>query len=279
MKQPELGQKLIELRKEKDLTQEELVDACNVSIRTIQRIEAGEVTPRTSTIKIILAALGEDLSVFKEAADKMKNNAQLAKSAHWLQMAWIAGIFYFIVGFIEIGMDAVRYDAVIGSFYDYTNYTFTNNSFYIFIKLLTFSSMAVFLWGFKHLATLFNVDLLKISVYLMILVSLIISLSDIFISFVELDEDLMVPLMAVETISLGAVAMVFGLGLMKLQDGMGRLAMTVGIMELIIGFFFITVVLFIFSAVLMVPTIILEIVLLYRGYEYANQYSANSIID
>lgn len=273
MKQPELGQKLIELRKEKDLTQEELVEACNVSIRTIQRIEAGEVAPRTSTIKIILAALGEDLSVFKEAADKMKNSAQSAKSAHWLQLAWIAGIVYFIVGFIEIGMDAVRYDLIIGSFYDNGHYMFSNNTFYVFIKLISFGSLAIFLWGFWHLAVLFRIDLLKISVYLMILISLIISLLDIFISFIDLDEDYMVTLMAVETISLGAVAMVFGLGLIKLQDGMGRLAMAIGILEVIIGFFFITVVLFLFSALLMIPTIILEIVLLYRGYEYAKQNS------
>ncbi|MDW3194659.1 MAG: helix-turn-helix transcriptional regulator [Cytophagales bacterium] len=269
MKQPELGQKLIELRKDKDLTQEELVEACNVSIRTIQRIEAGEVTPRTSTIKIILAALGEDLSVFKEATDRMQNNAQLARSAHWLQLAWIFGIVYFIVGFIEIGMDAARYDAIIGSFYDYTNNSYSNNTVYIFIKLISFGSYAIFLWGFWHLAVLFKVDLLKVSVYLMIIISLIISLLDIFVAFIEIDEDWMIPLMIVETISLGAVAIVLGLGLMKLQDGMGRLAFGVGILEVIIGFFLVTVVLFLISAVLMIPTIIMEIVLLYRGYEYA----------
>lgn len=273
MKQPELGQKLIELRKEKDLTQEELVEACNVSIRTIQRIEAGDVTPRISTVKIILAALGEDLSVFKEATDRLQNNAQLAKSAHWLQMAWIAGIAYFLVGFIEIGMDAMRYDVVIGSFYDYTHYSFSNNSFYIFIKVVTFGSLAIFMWGFRHLAILFNNDLLKIAVYLIIVISLIISLLDIFISFIDIDEELMLPMMVVETISLGAVGMVFGFGLVKLQDGMGKLAMAIGVLEIIISFFLITVVLFFFSAIMMVPTIILEIVLLYRGYEYANKSS------
>ncbi|MFO7721231.1 MAG: helix-turn-helix transcriptional regulator [Gillisia sp.] len=33
MKQPELGRKISELRKEKGLTQEELVDKCNISVR------------------------------------------------------------------------------------------------------------------------------------------------------------------------------------------------------------------------------------------------------
>ncbi len=278
MKQPELGQKLSELRKEKDLTQEELVEACHVSIRTIQRIEAGEVTPRTSTIKIILAALGEDLSVFKAATNQMTNQAALANVANGLQMAWIAGIVYFIVGFIEIGMDMARYDVIIGSFYDYSSYTFFNNSFYILIKLLSFGSITIFLWGFRHLAVLFNNDLLKISVYLLILISLFISIFDIFISFIPLDEDYMLPILAIETISLGAVGLVFGLGLIKLQDGMGKMALAVGVLELIIGFFLITVVLFLFGAFIMIPTIILEIVLLYRGYEYVRQNRGEELV-
>lgn len=57
MNQPELGKKIAELRKLKGLTQEELVDRCNVSIRTLQRIEYGEVIPRASTLKLIFEAL------------------------------------------------------------------------------------------------------------------------------------------------------------------------------------------------------------------------------
>src|SRR5688572_33500822 len=63
MKQPELGRKITELRKSKGWTQEELVEKCNISVRTIQRIESGEVTPRSYTVKTILAALDHD---FKE---------------------------------------------------------------------------------------------------------------------------------------------------------------------------------------------------------------------
>ena len=54
MKQPQLGQKILELRKQKGFTQEELVAQCNINVRTIQRIEAGEVNPRSYTVKIIL---------------------------------------------------------------------------------------------------------------------------------------------------------------------------------------------------------------------------------
>ena len=57
MKQPELGKKISELRKAKGLTQEELVEKCNLNVRTVQRIESGEVSPRTFTIKAIFEAL------------------------------------------------------------------------------------------------------------------------------------------------------------------------------------------------------------------------------
>ncbi len=74
MKQPELGKKISELRKEKGLTQEELVDKCNISVRTLQRIEAGEVTPRGYTIKTILAALDYDLSKISEEGDEINRS-------------------------------------------------------------------------------------------------------------------------------------------------------------------------------------------------------------
>jgi transcriptional regulator with XRE-family HTH domain len=57
MNQPELGKKIADLRKSKGFTQEELVEKCNLNIRTIQRIESGEVTPRIYTLKMIFAAL------------------------------------------------------------------------------------------------------------------------------------------------------------------------------------------------------------------------------
>jgi transcriptional regulator with XRE-family HTH domain len=55
--QPELGKKIADLRKAKGLTQEELVEKCNLNVRTLQRIESGEVMPRTYTIRLIFEAL------------------------------------------------------------------------------------------------------------------------------------------------------------------------------------------------------------------------------
>lgn len=61
MKQPDLGQKVSELRKEKGLTQEQLAEYCEVTPRTIQRIESGEVEPRAFTRNSLSNALDFDL--------------------------------------------------------------------------------------------------------------------------------------------------------------------------------------------------------------------------
>lgn len=49
MNQPDFGLKITELRQQKGLTQEKLAEYCEVSTRTIQRIESGEVEPRSFT--------------------------------------------------------------------------------------------------------------------------------------------------------------------------------------------------------------------------------------
>ncbi|RYD81985.1 MAG: helix-turn-helix domain-containing protein [Sphingobacteriales bacterium] len=57
MKNQDFAARLIERRKAKGLTQETLAETCKVTVRTIQRIESGAVTPRAFTIKLISEAL------------------------------------------------------------------------------------------------------------------------------------------------------------------------------------------------------------------------------
>lgn len=52
-----IGQKIIELRKSKGLTQEELAEKAKVNLRTIQRIEKEENKPSGNTLKLICEAL------------------------------------------------------------------------------------------------------------------------------------------------------------------------------------------------------------------------------
>ncbi|WP_321375109.1 helix-turn-helix transcriptional regulator [uncultured Draconibacterium sp.] len=63
MQQPELGKLIAEKRKAKGLTQDELVEKCKLNVRTLQRIEAGEVMPRSFTLKVIAKEL--DLNFYE----------------------------------------------------------------------------------------------------------------------------------------------------------------------------------------------------------------------
>lgn len=82
MNQPELGKKIAELRKAKGLTQEELVEKCNISVRTLQRIESGDVMPRSYTIRIIFAAL--DYNVDSLEVNDNKNDESRFVIKDWL---------------------------------------------------------------------------------------------------------------------------------------------------------------------------------------------------
>ncbi|MEJ2486176.1 MAG: helix-turn-helix domain-containing protein [Anaerolineales bacterium] len=74
MKQPELGMKVSELRQEKGMTQESLAEICEISTRTVQRIESGEVDPRLFTLN----TLGEVLEFDFTAGDLENETLWLA---------------------------------------------------------------------------------------------------------------------------------------------------------------------------------------------------------
>ena len=82
MNQPQLGLKVSELRQQKGLTQEQLAERCEVSARTIQRIESGEVDPRAYTVHCLGEALEFDFG--EEAAP----NENL-----WLTILHLSSIF------------------------------------------------------------------------------------------------------------------------------------------------------------------------------------------
>lgn len=63
-----------ELRLKKGLTQEELAARTEVSTRTIQRIENGDVDPRAYTLQMIAKALEVDFSLFAEEELKEETN-------------------------------------------------------------------------------------------------------------------------------------------------------------------------------------------------------------
>ena len=135
MKQPKLGKKISELRKEKGLTQEELIEKCNVSIRTIQRIEAGEVTPRSYTLKAIFEALDYNFTQEKEANIAFEKSCEI--TSHWFQepKPWMLTAFIFILSF------AISFiDIASNYFYGINHYLF---GFHVYpFKLVIFEQIA-----------------------------------------------------------------------------------------------------------------------------------------
>lgn len=93
-----IGQKIKELRVLKGLTQEDLADKTSLSVRTIQRIESGDVDPRTYTLNLLAEALDVELEIFtaekvlKEIAQKPPvDNLKLLALLH------LSGLFILIL--------------------------------------------------------------------------------------------------------------------------------------------------------------------------------------
>jgi len=109
MKQPELGKMIAELRKVKGYTQEELVEKCKLNVRTLQRIEAGEVIPRSYTVKIILEELDFDFSNSSDFSPEVRSDEEriglssiLKKSLNFFTNRLTIAILFFIIGGILI---------------------------------------------------------------------------------------------------------------------------------------------------------------------------------
>lgn len=91
IQQPQLGKKIADYRKSKGFTQEELVEKCNLSVRTLQRIEAGEVTPRNYTVKLIFEVLELDF----ESSLNSQNEKTKGGIEKWLEQFYISFIDLF----------------------------------------------------------------------------------------------------------------------------------------------------------------------------------------
>ncbi|GAA0715871.1 hypothetical protein GCM10009430_10870 [Aquimarina litoralis] len=265
MKQPALGIKISELRKSKGLTQEELVEQCNISVRTIQRIEAGEVTPRSYTIKTILSALDYDLEdiqtrdsqVTKEFKKLFLLDIDDSKEASFLNrqltISWISGIIYFILGFVEFAFDYARY---------FDNSMIVSNAIYSILKLTVLASFILFMRGFILSGKIFKNYLLRIIAFILTIMTIIFYSYDI-ISIYLGEFDTMY-IVGAHSVSIGIIGVLFGISVIRLQNALGMLAKTTGIFEIIAYGCMATVLLGILGYFLLTPTIILEIILLFR---------------
>jgi transcriptional regulator with XRE-family HTH domain len=273
MKQPELGRKISQLRKAKGLTQEELVDKCNITVRTLQRIESGEVTPRLYTIKTIFAALEYELNNILEndaerddsiwslrkllllGVDISESSAFVMKQ---LNIAWVSGIVYFLTGIFEGVAEYYRMaqDRMI-----------FGSALYVVLKLSVLTSFVFFQRGFVILGGIFKNHLLRIISYVLIfgnvlaigydIVSILSNPNPIEYKFV----------LSGEAFTFGGVVILFGVSLFRLQNSVGRVSLYAGLFEIAAGCCLLTIVLSLLGLLLFMPAELLEIVIIYKSLD------------
>ncbi len=271
MKQPELGKKIIELRKQKGLTQEELVEKCNITVRTIQRIEAGETTPRSYTIKMILNALGFDYEkVFEKEykAGKFDKILKIFPSniKKVLMISFIAGIVYFVIGFAEtayyfisfsdLSTDANWSDILISNYERYSSY-----KVYILIKIISVISFSFFMRGYVLVGSYYKNYLIEVMAFLMIFMNIIFEISEII--SINFDDSLFAFILTSKALTIGIIMIFFGVGILKLKH-FENLSSVTGIVEIITGICFASVFLSVIGLFALLPLELLEILLIYR---------------
>lgn len=264
MQQPELGKHLTALRKEKNLTQEELVEKSHVSVRTIQRIESGEVMPRLSTVKILLAALGETYESFSTRSTQvMETKGSTLPGRTSVLVAALAGAVYLVCQIILATLD-------VAWFTGKEKWSGTMDLIYIGLTVFMVISYALFAWGFIALSNIFENTLLKSAAWMLMIATAAMAVLDITSLSVGDVETLWLPY-AMASLLFGTLSIVFGVALIRLQDSMGELSRIAGLLEIAMGCFLATVVLFFIGYVVMIPAVVMEILVLWRGYEYLSR--------
>ena len=277
MKQPELGRKIIELRKEKGLTQEELVDKCNISVRTLQRIEAGEVTPRDYTVKTILAALDYDLAMIadnnrdvpEQISTFFKNllyiDVDLEQSADYLTrqltMAWIFGLVNFLTGLPEALADytlIMKHEMIF------------HPMIQVALKLVVWISYIFFLRGFILTGFLYQNYLLKIISYILMFAATMSIGYDI--TCVLYEPIAIEYVLGAEALLFGGILILFGISLFRLRKPLGDVAFFAGFFEILAGACFLTVILGFAGLIVLIPASILEIVVLFKVTEVVKKH-------
>jgi len=272
MKQPELGIRIAELRKEKGITQEELALKCNINVRTIQRIETGSVTPRSFTLNLIYACLDfkieekSDINKFKirvfgnfnQLISGNFENIPLKKITNsYIKYAWIAGIIYFLLGFAVAGLDFLR---------SKDNLFITGKVVYIVLKLFIIISAYYYVGGFVVIGSKLKNHVLVISSLITIFAIALFSFYDIISLFYNSIEKKTID--GGKSITFGIIGIVFGIGLIRLNKYYGISASLAGIINIIEGCFFLTLILWFVGTILTIPSEIFEIIILYIAYKY-----------
>ncbi len=100
MKHMKLSEQLKKMRIDKDLSQEELSEVSNLSLRTIQRLENGESSPREDTIHLLTKALEVPRDYFTEINQTLNNTTEKDNRSFRIKIK----LPWFIIGYSIIGL-------------------------------------------------------------------------------------------------------------------------------------------------------------------------------
>ncbi len=256
MKQPLLGQKIQEWRKAKGLTQEELVERCNINVRTIQRIEAGEVTPRSYTVKAILEVLDVNPGEMRNFAMEEEGHVKGNELISWLRFSFIAGIVYLVLAVIESVVDIqllANHNFSLGLGYAYT-----------FLKMSVLVLFILFTSSFFKLGDFYSNLMLKVAAVMLMVFTSAVVLEDVLTYWMGMD---LVSGLVMRSLVAGLLYVLFAASLLHLSKERGTVYLIAGALGILTGISFLTVIFAIPGLILLTLFEILLVVLLYQEYK------------
>jgi len=248
MNQPELGRKINEIRNRNGITQKDLSEKCNIDIRTIQRIESGEVFPRASTLKLISEILGLDYH------ELIENDQELQSESGSFRILLLITLF---IGAMHL-VNWVFYAPLFPH-----NLTFYSYSW--FFSIIDVITNVFFIYGFFLIAKYYENKMLKFaSTFFMIAgpVYFFISIVTGALNLGEAGEIIKQLILSI----LGINCIFFGLGLLKTKSSLSALYKSTGILQFLIAPFFILPIgtLNIVGCWLNIPLYILMVIIIYQ---------------
>lgn len=141
------------LRLKKGITQEELEEKTEISVRTIQRIENGDVDPRAYTLQSIAAALEVDFEVLHiYEADQNDNETK-----KWLPLLHSSGLLLTIIAPIIVWIyKKNRIENINTHAYDVINFQLSMSLYLLPCLLFSIHPISLFFAVFSQLYIVIN---------------------------------------------------------------------------------------------------------------------------
>jgi transcriptional regulator with XRE-family HTH domain len=271
MNQPELGNYIAHLRKEQGLTQEELVEKCNINVRTIQRIEAGDVTPRSYTVKNILEALGKSIDEVFQKVKKQPKTPAINYNTSLLGWGIIAGIFYLILG---------TFNSCLSLTASFNTGVISTGAFMV-STLLEFILATLFLTALAHFGKSNKNALIKNASYGAIAFLIFFHIIDnlFYSDIMDGDGGLGLVLGFSSLFLYGLMYFSLAVGFFIKRKELGELAKWSGITGMVGGLSFCLIILFPVGILATLAFEVMLIILLYRAWDDSNKEFMNTKID